>query len=388
VLRAEIELELDEFNLDVRFSMRNEVLALLGPSGAGKTLTIASIAGLQHPQRGRIEFDEDIWFDSQTRRRVRPQNRGVGIVFQNYALFPHLSVRGNVAFGLAGVSEAEQRRRVAALLEEMRLEGLEERRPQELSGGQQQRVALARALAPRPRILLLDEPFAAVDATVRMRLLDLVREVHETHRIPIVLITHAIEEAYALADRMAVLEQGKLLQIGPTDEVFRRPISHRVARIVGTRNILNGTVVDCRPEEAPRPAAREGETAGARVRTEGGLEIEIAEPYPVGTPVTLCMRPSRLDVVTATGAVRSESRTALGLVAARVERVQSTGDRYELLLQPTPHGERLEVELSADAFARRRVELGADLRVAIPREAVHSFRNEYPAQRLEDARAL
>jgi len=394
VLRAEIELELDDFSLDVRFSMQNEVLALLGPSGAGKTLTIASIAGLQHPQRGRIEFDGDIWFDSATRRRVRPQNRGVGIVFQNYALFPHLSVRQNVAFGLKRVPEGERRQRVRRLLEEMRLEGLEERRPQELSGGQQQRVALARALAPRPRILLLDEPFAAVDATVRMRLLDLVREVHETHRIPIVLITHAIEEAYALADRMAVLEQGKLLQIGPTDEVFRRPVSHRVARIVGTRNILNGTVVDRVAEETRRTAetrkaaAREMRPSGSRVRTEGGLELEIAEPYPVGTPITLCMRPSRLDVVTATGAVRGERRTAIGLVAARVERVQSTGDRYELLLQPTPHGERLEVELSADAFARRRVEPGGEVRVAISHDAVHSFRNEYPAQRLEDARAL
>ncbi len=373
MLRADFLLGLDEFTLDVRFSMQNEVLALLGPSGAGKTLTIAAIAGLVGPDSGSIVFDDETWFEAESRTKLRPQKRRVGIVFQNYALFPHLSVRANVEFGLHRLAAEEREVRVRSLLSDMRLEGLEQRLPYELSGGQQQRVALARALAPRPRILLLDEPFSAVDATVRTRLLRLVREIHERYRIPIVLITHAIEEAYALSDRMAVLEQGKLLQIGSTDDVFRRPISHRVARIVGTRNILNGTV--------------QAGGSGSTVRTEAGLTLAIPADYPAGTPVTLCIRPSRIDLVSASGEVRGEKRGAVELIPAVVQRVQSTGDRYELLAQPVSAGERLEVELAADAFARRRLEPGSPVRIAIPREVIHSFRNEYPAQRLDDARA-
>ncbi len=375
MLRARIDLGLEEFTLDVRFAMQNEVLALLGPSGSGKTLTISAIAGLVRPHGGRISFDSETWFDLNRRIWLRPQDRRVGIVFQNYALFPHLSVRANVEFGLHRVGGKEREMRVQSLLAEMRLQGLEQRKPHELSGGQQQRVALARALAPRPRILLLDEPFSAVDATVRIRLLELVREINAVYRIPIVLVTHAIEEAYALADRMAVLEQGKLLQIGRTEEVFRQPVSHRVARIVGTRNILNGT--------ARAPAGE-----GCTVVTEGGIALTIPQPYPAGTAVTLCIRPSRLDILTATGAIRGESRSTTELVPAVVERVHSTGDRYEVRLRPVPGGERLEVELSGDAFARRRPTPGGEVRVAIPREVIHSFKNEYPAQRLEDARGL
>ena len=370
MLNVNIGLELPDFSLETAFTMNYEVLSLLGPSGAGKTLTIAAIAGLIRPDRGTISLNSEPWFGPRTWRS--PQKRHVGLVFQDYALFPHMSVRENLEFGLFKVDAATRAKRTASLMRDMQLDGLEAKYPGELSGGQKQRVALARALAPRPRILLLDEPFSAVDATVRMQLMSLVREIHERHRIPIILITHAIEEAYALSDRMAVIERGRVLQIGEREAVFRRPATREVARIVGTRNVLEATVA---PDSVGRGRrAGYGENAagpggGTRIVTDGGLALETFSIHSPGARVAACIRPSRIRLCLPETPADSEEIP----VRARVERVLGVGDRFELVVAPLSEGERLEVETSLEAFSRLQPESGDIVDVAVSKAGVHSF---------------
>ncbi len=182
--------QLDGFTLDVAFSADAPVVALLGPSGSGKTLTLRAVAGALRPDAGRITLNGDVLFDSERGIDLPPQHRGVGYVPQEYALFPHLDVAANVAFGLRRSSASDRREQVAAMLDAVGLDGLEQRRPRELSGGQRQRVALARALVLRPRILLLDEPFAALDATIRASVRAQLRELQRLLRFRALLVTH------------------------------------------------------------------------------------------------------------------------------------------------------------------------------------------------------
>jgi molybdate transport system ATP-binding protein len=213
------------------------VTALVGPSGCGKTTMLRCVAGLETPERGRIVFGGEPWFDRPAGVCLSPQRRGIGYLFQDYALFPHLSVADNIAFGLSGTAPAERNSRVNELVALLRLEGLARRFPQELSGGQQQRVALARTVAPRPRLLLLDEPLSALDGPTRAELRQELRGLLRRFAIPTLIVTHDSEEVRAFADRVVVLDGGRVLQAGTVDEVIRAPVSPAVARIIGK----NGT---------------------------------------------------------------------------------------------------------------------------------------------------
>jgi sulfate transport system ATP-binding protein len=228
---------LDEVSLEVPAGC---LLALLGPSGSGKTTLLRIIAGLEHPDRGSILFqDEDV-----TRQAAR--DRGVGFVFQHYALFRHMTVFENVAFGMQvrKSPRSEIRERVHELLGLVRLEGLGHRYPSELSGGQRQRVALARALAVRPRMLLLDEPFGALDAKVRQELRSWLRRLHEEMHVTTVFVTHDQEEAFEVADRVVVMRQGRVEQVGSPQEVFDQPASPFVMDFLGNVNVFHGRVQD------------------------------------------------------------------------------------------------------------------------------------------------
>ncbi len=220
-----------------------EVLVLFGPSGAGKSTVLRAVAGLDRPDGGAIRFDGETWFDAAAGVHVPPQRRRVGFLFQDLALFPHLSVEGNVGFGLGHLVREDRRDRVGETARMLRVEELLGRRTGTLSGGERQRVALARALAPRPRLLLLDEPLSALDAPLRESLRGELGALLRRLGIPSIVVTHDRTEALALGSRIAVLAGGAVRQVGRVEEVFGAPVDLEVARVVGTENVIPVRVV-------------------------------------------------------------------------------------------------------------------------------------------------
>ena len=254
-----------------------ELLALLGPSGCGKTTTLRVIAGFVEPDSGTVHFnDRDV-------TRVPVHKRKVGMVFQGYALFPHLSVAQNVEFGLKvrGWEKPKVVERVKEMLDWVQLGALSERRPRQLSGGQQQRVALARAMAIRPDVLLLDEPFSALDAKLRLQMRTEIRELQQSAGITSVFVTHDQDEAMAIADRIGVMNQGKLEQIGSAEDLYKRPASRFVAGFIGKCNFIEGRV-----------------TGPERFDTVGGKALQFAGEHAVG-PAALCFRPEHAQIAAA-----------------------------------------------------------------------------------------
>jgi sulfate transport system ATP-binding protein len=226
---------------DVSFSVAGgELVALLGPSGGGKSTILRIIAGLERADEGTVTIEEE------RVEHLDARSRNVGFVFQHYALFRHMNVRENVGFGLevAGIKLAERNERVAELLALIGLEGFGDRMPSQLSGGQRQRVALARALAPRPRLLLLDEPFAAIDAKVRQELRSWLRALHDETHVTSVFVTHDQDEAFALADRVIILNHGRLEQDGTPTDIVDAPATEFVARFIGEANSLEAIICD------------------------------------------------------------------------------------------------------------------------------------------------
>jgi putative spermidine/putrescine transport system ATP-binding protein len=226
-----------DFNLDVG---GGEFVSFLGPSGCGKTTMLRIVAGFEEPSDGRIVIGgKDV-------TNLKPNQRKIGMVFQAYALFPNLTVAQNIAFGLkvAGVPKADSDRRVAEMLSIIKLPDFGDRYPYQLSGGQQQRVALARALAPKPKLLLLDEPLSALDAKVRVSLREEIRTIQQALGITTIFVTHDQEEALSMSDRIVVMYNGKAEQVGTPFEIYNRPATRFVANFVGTLNVLEGTVAD------------------------------------------------------------------------------------------------------------------------------------------------
>ncbi|ACV59845.1 ABC transporter ATP-binding protein [Alicyclobacillus acidocaldarius] len=252
----------------VSFQIREgEMVGLLGPSGSGKTTILRLIAGLERPTKG------DVWIGGKRVTDLPPQKRNVGLVFQNYALFQHMTVYDNVSFGLREkrVPKDEMDARVRELLRFMRLESYANRFPHELSGGQQQRVALARALAPRPQVLLFDEPFAAIDTQIRRELRTFVRQVHDEMGVTSVFVTHDQEEALEVADRVLVLHEGNVEQFGTPEEVYEKPGTLFVASFIGESNVWTRAVQNGRIEVAGAalpvdPAVSEGSEVAVVVR--------------------------------------------------------------------------------------------------------------------------
>jgi ABC-type sulfate/molybdate transport systems ATPase subunit len=236
-LEVQIEKKLADFTLDVAFRATESPLSILGASGAGKSMLLRCIAGLERPSRGRIMLQDRTLFDSAQRVAIPARERRIGMLFQNYALFPHRTVAQNIVFGLHDLSREEQSARTAALVSRTHLAGLEQRYPRELSGGEQQRAALARALAIQPEALLLDEPLSALDTHLRGQVEAQLQETFATYRRPALLVTHNMEEAYRLGEQLLVLARGRVAAFGPKEEIFRHPPSSEVARLTGCKNI-------------------------------------------------------------------------------------------------------------------------------------------------------
>ena len=254
---------------------RGEVLALVGPSGSGKSTLLRCIAGLHTPMEGRIACDGEAWFDAGSRVNLSTARRRIGMVFQHYALFPHLSALENVREGMDDPGGPGSRERGRELLRKVHLDGLEMRKPHQLSGGQQQRVAVARALARDPQALLLDEPFSAVDRSTREKLYGELAELRRELKMPVVLVTHDLEEAAMLSDRVSILSRGKTLQTAPPLEVMERPASVEVARLVGLRNVFEGRVLSHHRDR------------GTTVMEWNGrrLDVRLQEGFPAGARV-------------------------------------------------------------------------------------------------------
>jgi len=218
------------------------VTALFGPSGCGKTTLLRCLAGLIHPDRGQIRFRDQTWYSHELNIALTPQQRDIGFLFQDYALFPHLSVADNIGFGLR--DRTVRPAQVAEMLRLFDLGGLEHRHPKEISGGQQQRVALARALARRPQLLLLDEPLSALDALLREQMRGELRRMLAELGMPVILVTHDRVEAIALADQVAVMDAGRIEQIGSVHDVFTRPKNAALARLVGVETVVRGEILE------------------------------------------------------------------------------------------------------------------------------------------------
>ena len=226
------------FSLDIEFETSKGVTALFGPSGSGKTLTLDCIAGFVRPDDGRILLDDRLLFDAQARVHLPPQQRHCGYVFQNYALFPHMTLRANLAFAAESWPRLERHRKVAEMLDRFRLTEVAGRKPHELSGGQKQRCSIARALVGSPKLLLLDEPVRGLDASLRSEFYSILRQVRAEFSTPVLLVTHSLEECFELADEMLVLRNGELIQAGPPLRICEQPASVELARLLGVYNIV------------------------------------------------------------------------------------------------------------------------------------------------------
>ena len=244
MLKVNIQRKLKEFDLDVDFELKKGSLGILGPSGCGKSMTLKSIAGIVNPDSGIISLSTDnetVYFDSSNKINLKPQNRNVGYLFQNYALFPNMTVEENIGIG---VSKENRAKTVPEMIKRFHLEGLEKRYPRQLSGGQQQRVALARIMAYGPDVILLDEPFSAMDTFLKEQLrLELLNCLNDFDGFSI-MVTHDRDEAFQFCDELIVLDNGKIIAKGDTYEVFENPQKVQVARLTGCKNISKVEIID------------------------------------------------------------------------------------------------------------------------------------------------
>ena len=272
------------FSLDLEFQAAAGVTVLFGPSGSGKTLTLDSIAGFVRPDEGRILLDDEILFDGAARVHRPPQERNCGYVFQNYALFPHMTLRENLAFAAERKPRLERHRRVNEMIEKFRLQDVAGRRPHEVSGGQRQRCSIARALIGEPKVLLLDEPAQGLDVPLRAELYEILRQVRAEFKTPVLLVSHDLEECFELGEEMLVMRNGKIVQSGTPGKILDQPANLEVARLLGRFNLIPGEIRALDP--------------GRNTSRVMIGEFEIDGPYFPGhfkgDRVTVCVRPEQL----------------------------------------------------------------------------------------------
>ncbi len=331
---------LEQISVDVA---GGELLSLLGPSGCGKTTLLRIIGGFIRQSAGRILIG------GQPVDHLPANKRTVGIVFQNYALFPHMTVARNIAYGLEArrTPHAQIATRVAEMLAMVRLDHLRDRLPRELSGGQQQRVALARALAVRPSILLLDEPFAALDKNLRLDMQIEVKRIQRLSGTTTILVTHDQEEALSLSDRIAVLNQGRLEQLATPTEIYDRPASLFVNRFVGTANMLPGVLVSA-------------DAAGSVVALDDGTRIAARSPTEKlipGEPVAVCIRPEHLRMVPSGEGIRGTVEMGLPLGATIVHEIRTLSGHAIKIAEPRQTG--MEPRQAGSAIALLPTQPGA-----------------------------
>ncbi len=356
-----------------------ELLALVGPSGSGKTSVLRAIAGLLSVASGHVRFDGQTWFNAERRIDLAAERRPVGMVFQHYALFPHLSAVANVALALPPGSPPGAAR---AVLAGMRLDDLADRMPQQLSGGQRQRIALARALARQPRLLLLDEAFSAVDQPTRQVLYDDLIALRERVALPIVMVTHDLREARLLADRLCILDAGAALQQGNPEQLLSQPRNARVAALVGLRDLQSGVFRRQAPgQEGGRLVWRHPGAAGA------GIELQVVDKGRIddGAAVRWVVAGERVHLLLPAELPPDPADRAPNLVACAVAGVRSLGEVSTVDCRPlAAPGTRLRLELTTRFVRQHGLDAGGQtVHLQLDPAAIHIMpvRDLAPGQR-------
>ena len=350
-LSINVKKQLGKLSLQADLQIDQGLTVLLGPSGCGKTTLLNLIAGLMVPDKGEIIFGEKVYYHSETKCHVPVYKRNVGYVFQAPTLFPHLTIKENILYGAGRQAEKE----LHHLLSLLRIEKLEQRMPVQISGGQAQRVALARALITKPNILLLDEPFSSLDNFVRQKVRVDLMNVLKKYNIPAILVTHDLEEALMLGDKIAVMDEGSILQYGLAKEIFTRPANRKVARFVGMKNIYQGRVKEAVPHK------------GVLIE---GKKFDVEVPYfPVidGTNVVFGIRPE--DVLY----LRPERDFSVkeNTLKVRIVNIIEEKSLYRLLLRVTSDYYDIEMLLPRHVVDKRGLKAGDFCKVSLQKKALH-----------------
>ncbi len=311
-LAVRVEKRLADFTLDIDFETSSGVTILFGESGSGKTTLLRCVAGVTRPDTGRIAIDQRILFDSHRQVDVSPPRRRVGFVFQQLALFPHLTARENIAYGIEHLASDDRAARIEAIARSFRIAHLLDRRPVAISGGERQRVGLARSLVGDPEILLLDEPLSALDHATQSRIIEDLLRWNDSRQIPVLYVTHSQREVFALGRRMLLIEEGRIAGDGQPEQVMNAPVHERVAELVGYENVLDGVIASRRPDA--------GSMAVSLVGTRVQFETPIVDGH-VGDPVRVAIRAG--DILLAVQAPSGLS--ARNIVAGTIVSVRRTG---------------------------------------------------------------
>ncbi len=358
MLELSLKKKLEGFSVEVDLLLDEELLVLFGPSGAGKTMILKMISGIVRPDSGRVSAGGEPLFDSRAGVDVPVRSRRVGYLFQDYALFPHMTVAENIAYGVDGRSKELVKKKVTELVSLMRLTGLEERYPDELSGGQKQRTALARTLAAEPRVLLLDEPFSALDYQVREKLRADLLNIHRMYPITTVLVTHDLEEAFMLGKRVAVINNGSIEQVGTQEDVFYRPGTRNVARFMGVRNIFSGVV-----------AGFDGQHVMIDNPDIGVIKAPAlpGREFVPGSEVSFCIRPEEILVIRPDKVL---GRVQDNILECEITGTVGRGSTHILYLEAGPGRTPLKAELPNFVLRKLELAVGRSIRVSLKKENI------------------
>jgi molybdate transport system ATP-binding protein len=354
-LLVDVRKRLPTLELAVEHEFRPGFTVVFGPSGAGKSTLLDCIAGLVRPDSGRIDLGPSPFFDGTREFSLAPQKRQIGYVFQSLALFPHLSVKENIRYGLATTQEEERQRKVEQVLRVFHIEGLSKRRPAELSGGEKQRVALARSLVTQPRVLLLDEPLTGLDAGLRRSILQDLREWNEAQRIPILYVTHHREEVDAIGERLITMENGRLGKSGAPRSVLDAPQTFALAQAAGFENLLDARVLERRELDGVMRVGLE----------DGGTELEI--------PLGSAQLGERVKVAIRAGDILLASEEPRGLSARNVsegivESIEARGTLVELRVRA---GSKFLVHVTPGAVRALQLRAGKQVWLVVKTHSCH-----------------
>ena len=355
--RKRLTAQVGEFTLEIEFHAGSGFTILFGPSGAGKTTLLDCVAGLTTPDAGRITIGDRVLFDSAHRVDIPVAKRRVGYVFQNLALFPHLTVERNIQYGLAHLPHSERTSKTLAILQAFRISHLAQRYPREISGGESQRAALARTLVTDPAVLLLDEPLAALDSMTKAKIIDDLRQWNQAHRIPILYVTHSREEVFALGERVIVFDAGRIVAQGTPHEVIAAPQQETVAQLVGFENVFDAVVDSVHPERG---------TMLCRVRADGA-------PVVLETPLVRGGAGSALRVGIRAGDILLATIPPVGLSARNVipGRISLLEQRDVIVAARVKCRVEMEVHLTLAARDSLQLEIGKEVWLVIKTHSCH-----------------